>query len=156
LFVITLGLRHDDATWREFPRLLPHENPSRWEYMRFWVNGSVTQKRYREVTDALDLEKFFAEGPAWVRAQLLARRALAPNGQPANVADWQRLLVMTGAKSVEALAAVGQEDAALRLAAAVVQVDSATGTRAMLANVMTRNGVKPERVKRFTETLYGR
>jgi hypothetical protein len=156
IFVITLGLRRDLAIWRELPRLLPHECAARWEYLRYWVSGSVGQKRYREVTEALELEKFFAEGPAWMRAQLLARRSLAADGTPATTADWQQQLVRTGAKCVEALAGAGQDEAALRVAAAVMRSGSGQGTRQLLFEALMRGGAKAATVQRYQETFNGR
>lgn len=158
LFVITLGMRHDDAAWRELPRLMPRDNPSWWEYMRYWMSLTVAQKRYREVTERMDVEKFFEEGPAWVRAQLMARRSLTADGVPAGIADWQQQLLRTGEKCVEALAGTGQDDAALRVAGAVMRIHGAKATREMLANAMTRAGAKAELVRRLTTeaSLYGR
>lgn len=158
LFVITLGLRHDDAIWREFPRLLPHDNPSWWEYLRYWMSLTVSQKRYREVTERMEVEKFFAEGPAWVRAQLMARRSLTTDGTPAGIADWQQQLLRTGEKCVEALAGAGQDEAALRVASAVMRIHGAKATREMLANAMARAGAKAELVRKLTTeaSLYGR
>ena len=158
LFVITLGLRHDEAIWREFPRLMPVDNPSRWSYLRHWIGTTVNRRRYREVTDLVELEKFYAEGPAWVRAQLVARRSWLADGQPAGVGEWQQQLVQTGLRCVEALVGTGQDEAALRVASAVLRVNSAPATRELIAGAMTRGGAKAELLGRWrtTEGIYGR
>ena len=158
LFVITLGLKHDDAVWREFPRLLPHDNPWWWEYMRQWIGTSVAQKRYREVTEAVELEKFFAEGPAWMRAQLLARRSLDRVGRVATASEWEAALLRMGTRGVEALAGTGQDEGALRLAGTVLRVNGSPAMRERLASVMTQAGAKAEVVRRLTDknSIYGR
>jgi hypothetical protein len=158
LFVITLGLKHDDVVWREFPRLLPQNNPWWWEYLRQWIATSVTQKRYQEVVEAVELEKFFAEGPAWVRAQLLARRSLDRVGQVATAAEWETALLRTGTRGVEALVGAGQDEVALRLAGAVLKVNGTPAMRERLASVMTEAGAKAEVVRRLTDknSIYGR
>ena len=158
LFVITLGLKHDDVVWREFPRLIPRENPWWWEYVRLWIGASVTQKRYREVVEAVELEKFFAEGPTWMRAQLLARRSLDRVGQVATAAEWETALLRTGTRGVEALVGAGQDEVALRLAGAVLKVNGSPAMRERLATVMTQAGAKAEVVRRLTDkdSIYGR
>jgi len=158
LFVITLGLKHDDAVWREFPRLLPQDNPWRWEYVRLWIGESVAQKRYRDVAEAVEVEQFFAEGPAWMRAQLLARRSLDRGGRVATAADWELALLRTGSRCVEALAGAGQDDVALRLAGAVLKVNGSPAMRERLASVMTQAGAKAEVVRQLTDknSIYGR
>ncbi len=128
LYTITLGLQHDTTIWMDFPRVLPHDNPLWWEYMRHWLARTVAQKNYAEAAAATNLEKFFAEGPAWVRAQLMAKRPANPGEPPAAVSEWQKRLVRAGLICVEALAKSGQPDAALRVARAVVRVDTAKGT----------------------------
>ncbi|MCX6956476.1 MAG: hypothetical protein NTV51_30455 [Verrucomicrobia bacterium] len=148
LFTITLGLRRDEAIWREFPRVMPRENPLWWEFTRNWINASVTGREYVEPAKAVDLERFFAEGPAWVRAQLLQKRAMFPNGPPATVGDWQRQLVGVGVSCVEALAATKQAGAALRVAAAVRRIDGSAATRWRLVEVLRRAGA-PELAERL-------
>jgi hypothetical protein len=155
LFSITLGLQHDTATWREFPRLIPHENPLWWEFIRNWVNRTLSSKNYAETVAAVDLEKFFAEGPAWVRTQLLKKRALAPGGRPAAVAVWQRQLVHTGYNCVDALAATGQRDAALRVALAVLRVDSSEDVARVLYNTLTAHGAKEQANRLPKASSYG-
>ncbi len=154
LFAIALGLRHEDVTWREFPRLLPRENPSWWEFTRNWIYDMVQEKRYREIVDAVDLEKFFAEGPAWVRAQLLQKRALAGHASPATVGDWQRQLMRGGMLSMEALAGAGQPEAALRIAIAAQRVNSSAEARAMLAGTLQQNGAKRQAEQLLKEKNY--
>jgi hypothetical protein len=158
LFVITLGLKHDDRVWREFPRLLPQNNPWWWEYVRLWIGESVAQKRYRDVAEAVDMEKFFAEGPAWMRAQLLARRSLDKGGRVATAADWEMALLRTGSRCVEVLAGTGQDEAALRLAGTVLKINGSPAMRERLASVMTQAGAKAEVVRRLTDknSIYGR
>ncbi len=137
LFVITLGLRHDDVIWREFPHLLSRENPSWWAFNSNWITRTVAGKRYREAAAGVDLEKFFAEGPAAIRA-LLLRKLPASDGQIMTIGDWQRRLVWTGVCCVEALAGAGQSDAALRVASEVRRIDSSKNTRDMLDEAARR------------------
>lgn len=154
LFSITLGLKNDDTAWREFPRLMPHENPLWWEFTRNWISRSVTDKRYREVREAVDVEKFFAEGPAWVRAQLLQKRSWSAGGPPVTVVEWQKQLVRTGGNCVEALAAAGEGGAALRLAQAVLRIDSSAEARRSLASALFQRGAKAEAKQLMSEKLY--
>ena len=160
LFAITLGLRNDERVWGEFPRLMPHENPSWWDYMRTWIGTSLSDRqvasRHKDVAAAVDLEKFFADGPAWVRTQLLQRRGLTPGGPPAKVGDWQRQLVKVGANCVETLAATGQTDAALRVALAVLKVDGSSNTRQWLQGVLMNNGAKAQAKALWAQGIYGR
>ena len=109
-----------------------------------------------EATAAVDLEKFFADGPAWVRTQLLQRRGLTPGGPPAKVGDWQRQLVKVGANCVETLAATGQTDAALRVALAVLKVDGSSNTRQWLQGVLMNNGAKAQAKALWAQGIYGR
>ena len=154
LLAITMGLRHDDGVWQEFPRLMPRENPLWWESTRNWVSVMVQDKRYREAVGAVDLEKFFAEGPAWVRAQLMQKRVLYPNNPPAAIGDWQRMLMRAGTLSIEALAGAGQADAALRLAVAALRVNSSESARWMLVDVLRRAGAKAEAERLLKEKSY--
>lgn len=139
LWVITQGLRHDDALWREFPRLLPRVNPRWWEYTGGWLAQTVRQKRHREAVAAVDLEAFFAAGPEWVRSQL-ARRAASAQGRPGTVRDWQRRLVWAGRNAVEALAGAGQDEAALRVARAVRRIDRTRAVREALGQALRTAG----------------
>jgi hypothetical protein len=139
LFVLTLGLQHDDAVWLEFPRLIPKENSLWWELSGNWLGRTVRQKRYRDVVRVMDVEKFFAAGPEWVRVQL-AKRAASPSGQVYSVMDWQRRLVGLGYRAVEALAGARQDEAALRVARAVRRIDRTTWTRDALARNMRQAG----------------
>ncbi len=132
LWVTTLGLRHDDAIWREWPSLLPPENPFWWEFSARWLGRTVQQQRYVEATTALDVEKFWAAGPAWVRAQLAGRTEAA--------ASWQRWRTDTGVSVVEALAGAGQGEAALRVAREVAEIDRTAAMRAGLGRAMERAG----------------
>lgn len=155
LFSITLGLQQDGPAWREFPRLMPRDNPLWWEFMRNWIARSVSDKNYNETVEAVNLEKFFAEGPAWVREQLLHKRALIPGQEPASAAMWQKQLVRTGQLCVEALARSGQADAAARLAFMVLRVDSSGETRRGLSNTLWYAGAK-EQAKQVTQgKIYG-
>jgi hypothetical protein len=156
LFAITLGLRHDTAIWREFPRLLSRENPSSWDYQRYWIRATVSDRRFRDVIEAVDLEKFFAAGPAWVRQQLLGKRVLPGAEAPASVAEWQRSLVLVGASCVEALAGAGQRERALRFAAEVRRIDGSRATIDALADALWRVGAAAESEQLRAEKTYGR
>jgi hypothetical protein len=155
LYLITLGLRHDEPLWREFPRLLPHENPFWWDFTQSWVSATVSDKHYAEAAGAVDLEKFFAEGPAWVRAQLLQKRSLVPGNPPETVSAWRRSLVRAGTNCVEALAATGQPDAALRVAIAITRLNSSRETRLIVAGYLERAGAKAQAEKLLKEGPYG-
>ncbi len=156
LYVITKGVQPDDGIWREFPRLLPRENPAWWEFMRNWISSTVSQKEHREAAAAVDLENFFAEGPAWVRKQLLQKRGLVPGGAPATIADWQAHLVRTGQVCIEALARAGQPEAGLRLARAVLRVDGANVTRDRLTWTLMNRGAVAQAKQLQAENSYGR
>ena len=155
LYVITLALRHDDAVWREFPRHLPRDNPSWWDFTSSWIGRTVGDRRYREAAEAVDLEKFFAEGPAWVRARLLQKQP-ATSGQPATISGWQQRLVWTGKQCVEALAGSGQGEAALRLALEVRRIDSSVDTREVLREALRRGGANEQAERLLTEKIYAR
>ncbi len=155
LMVTTLALRHDDAIWRELPRLLPRENALWWEFTSLWLTRTVQQKRYREAVEIVDLEKFYAAGPAWVRSQL-ARRAVAINGRVGVVGDWQRRLVEIGRSAVEALAGAGQSERALRLAYEVRRIDRTVVTRDDIRVALVRSGAEELAQQWFKETKNGR
>lgn len=137
LFVITLGLQHDDAVWLELPRFVPRENPLWWEVSASWLGRMARQKRYREASMAMDVERFFAAGPEWVRGNL-AKRPTPPAVGVAPIVVWQRQLTRAGENAVEALAGAQEEEAALRVARAVRRIDRTTRTRDDLAQAMTR------------------
>ena len=154
LFAITFGLRHDDAAWREFPRVMPRENPLWWEFTRNWVSHTVGDKRYGEAVGAVDLERFFTEGPAWVRAQLLQKRSFTTGGRPVTIAEWQWYLVRTGGNCVEALAGAGRPEAAVRLARATLRINRAAETRMLLAGCLRRGGASVEAEKLLLENSH--
>ena len=137
LFVITQGLQHDDAVWLELPRLVPRENPLWWEVSASWLGRMAQQKRYREAVMAMDVEKFFAAGPEWVRGNL-AKRPAQPAVGVVPILAWQRRLAHAGENAVEVLAGAQEEEAALRVARAVRRIDRTTRTREQLAQAMTR------------------
>ena len=155
LMVITLGLRGDGAVWREFPRLLPRENPLWWEFTRVWFNWTLSNRDYREAVEGVDAEKFIAAGPAWVRAQL-ARRALNYAGQAGRFEYWQVQLLRAGTRAVEALARTGQEAAALRVAHTVRGFDRTTEARNELRTALARGGGEKLAARWLEETKNGR
>jgi len=155
LMVTTLALRHDDAVWGELPRLLPRTNPLRWEFTGMWLARMVSQRRYGEAVEAVDVEAFFQGGPEWVRAQL-ARRAMTVAGEPDGVSDWKRRLGWTGKNAVEALAGAGQGEAALRVAHAVRRIDRTEGMREEIRVALVRGGGESWSARWFKETQNGR
>ena len=155
LMVTTLALRHDDAVWRELPRLLPRANALRWEFTGMWLARMVNQRRYREAVEAVDVEAFFEGGPEWVRAQL-ARRAMTVAGEPGGVSDWKRRLGWMGKNAVEALVGAGQGEAALRVAHAVRRIDRTEAMREEIRVSLVRGGGESWSARWFKETQNGR
>ena len=155
LMVTTLALRHDDAVWRELPRLLPRANPLRWEFTGMWLGRMVNQRRYREAVEAVDMEAFFEGGPEWVRAQL-ARRAMTVAGETGGVSDWKRRLGWMGKNAAEALVGAGQGEAALRVAHAVRRIDGTEGMREEIRVSLVRGGGEKWSARWYKETQNGR
>ncbi len=155
LMVTTLALRHDDAVWRELPRLLPRANPLRWEFTGMWLARMVNQRRYREAVETVDVEAFFDGGPEWMRAQL-ARRAMTVAGETGGVSDWKRRLIGVGSACVEALAGAGRDDAALRVAGDVRRIDRTLATREAIRVSLVRGGGEKWSARWYRETQNGR
>ena len=153
--VTTLALRHDDAVWRELPRLLPRANPLRWEFTGMWLARMVNQRRYREAVEAVDVEAFFEGGPEWVRAQL-ARRAMTVAGETGGASDWKRRLGWMGKNAVEALAGAGQDEAALRVAHALRRIDRTLAMREEIRVALVRGGGGNWSARWYKETQNGR
>jgi hypothetical protein len=120
-----------------------------------WLARMVSQRRYGEAVEAVDVEAFFQGGPEWVRAQL-ARRAMTVAGEPGGVSDWKRRLGWTGKNAVEALAGAGQGEAALRVAHAVRRIDRTEGMREEIRVALVRGGGESWSARWFNETQNGR